>query len=603
MPGIAEIVEKAFLESVRTAVLVDDQFPTYATLVTICAEASASEAEARKPTEGKEKPTPVPDKPSPARRVEKLGNPVETSRASSLWTAFRKRGWNCDIDDGTGLATGVHRFGEADLTILDYELKLNDPEPALQLLKSLSVSDHASLAVVYTNQANLQEVRLKVAARLRGHRPYEENDSTKVIDDTLDTIDLQFDADLALQMLRSQTVMTSPFAKEVIKKSKALGKKAVDVVLREGEKFLKAEFGADSNNGILPQPFGIDNSASKEKPFWVLCNNLFVAFVVKQIPGDVGDTAEGERVVAELKKALEDWNPDGLTLTLSYSRGLIARSGFQAAANALDDPLKNACFLFFANSPNSDERIARVKQLYRRLLTEFAEKLLDGVAEFGASAIKQPSEKDRETQEGLAKWALAEARCDKQVLEMVHELNVFLSTKPPENVAQLGTVFRIGDGDGSELWMCASPACDMVPRPPSVDKWEGKLDPIRPVMCIRGERLTQLKAPLEDAEQGKAIFVTLTEDGRSYRGAIRFVPEKGTPVLEQLFFLDRGRVENGKIRALRLTKHADTLAMNEIVLAVVGQVRELYANRFLRSVGEQLSRIGVDFVGLATAKE
>ena len=574
-------VETAFLDFVRTAVLVDDEFPTYELLARGASQVDSGEYKESMSSADEAEPT------GPAAR--------DASRAASLWKAFRNCGWKCDIDDGTALDSANHRLGEADLVVVDYELRHEDPTPALQLLKELANADHASLAVVYTNNRELRRVRFDVAATLRGHLPIREDADAKAVDDRLDSLDIAVDADVALTYLRGQQVMRTAFGEAVVRGCRGVRMAMPDVVSREVEKFLRDEVGAQQNDIGLPVPFEIDASGNGDEPLWVLCNNLFVAFVQKESISDA-DEHEGARVISELRRALADWNPDGLTLTLAYARGSIARSGFKAAADALDNRLKNAGFLYFANSGEQDDREERVRQLYRRVLSGYAENLLTRIAEFGASAIRAPSENEIGDPTSLAKWALEEARCNEEVVQLFHELNRFLSTEQPRAFARLGTVFRCTVGDSTEFWMCASPSCDMVPRSPKKDRWEGKLDPIRPVILIKGERVTKLDVCLKEAEQGRAIFVTLNENGRDERRVIRFVPSKSTPILEHFYLQGRGAIDNQKVQAFRSYNKENRLALHEVTLDVVAQVRELYANRFLRSVGEHLSRIGVDFV-------
>lgn len=608
MPTRADLIRKAFLDSVKTAVLIDDRFPTYESLVGRIADitkrdTSALEAvapvEAVAPPEPKAKTQAEPEaKVTPTATDHFSATFKEAGRASSLWKAFRERGWNCDIDDGTGIDVEYAKFAEADLIVLDYELKHSDPTPALNFLRKLSFSDHASLAIVYTNNNELKNVRLTVAMNLRGHLPVSEGGALTEIDDALDSLSCKVDADCILSMLRGQSAMSSAFAKAVIKEIPKGPLKPAEIVDRELERFLRDTAQVKETTNGLPRPFAVDKGTSDGDPLWVLCNNLFVAFVAKEDPGTSDPSGEGQRVIKELDRALENWNPDGLTLTLGFSRGLIARGGFRAAANALDYPLRNASFLYFANFADPTERVGNVKQLYRRILGRFAEHLLDEVADFGSQVIDGPTDEQLADQESLAKWSMEQCGCAKYTtVQLLHELNMFLSTEPFTAFTKLGTVFRVGQGSDSQFWMCATPACDMVPRQPSEDRWEGKLDPIRPAIFIRGERITQLQGALEDAELGRAIFVSLVEDkAQDERRVIRFVQEKGTPVLEHFFLDARGRIDGGRVKAYRSVKLDERIVLQEESLEVVAQVREIYANRFLRSVGEHLSRIGVDFV-------
>ena len=183
---------------------------------------------------------------------------------------------------------------------------------------------------------------------------------------------------------------------------------------------------------------------------------------------------------------------------------MIARGGFRVAADALANRELHAGLLYFANEGDPNERADRVKEFYRRLLSAFAEHILDEVAEFGSKVLSSPPE--AAATEGVAPlvtWAIQATRVNVAEVDLFHELNKFLATESPRSHACLGTVFMTGEGEQAEYWICTTPACDMVPRQPSLDRWEGKLDPLRPIVCVRGVRLRGIEDSLAQAERGK----------------------------------------------------------------------------------------------------
>ena len=173
--------------------------------------------------------------------------------------------------------------------------------------------------------------------------------------------------------------------------------------------------------------------------------------------------------------------------------------------------------LYFANAGDSNERSDRVKEFYRLLLSGFAEQILEEVAEFGSTALPGPPKGvSDQGSEALIAWAIRAARIDVAAVDLFHELNKFLATDSPRSHAGLGTVFMVGEGEQAEYWICVTPACDMVPRQPSTDRWEGKIDPLRAVVCMRGVKLGHIQEPLTQAERGKTVFLTLPEPSGKY---------------------------------------------------------------------------------------
>ncbi len=639
-----ELLREAFLDPVRTVLMVDDEFPTYGQLATTRRQAAGTETveEAYGSNDGEDvvlqnaggaelepsdvigedeaqldaeaenaelKAADVAD--GDGAQVGRRDPNLASLRAASLWEAFHRQGWNCDVDDGSNLDPTHRRFGEADLLILDYELSQGEPEPALKLLRALANAPHASLAVVYTKANDLRQVRLQVAGRLWACRPQPTDEpylqAITQIRDELDNADLTVDDEVALLFLRRGKFMETDFAKGTVKICQGKTRvKAGDIVRGEIERYLTDKFHAEDVDGNWRQPFIIDLSNASDGPLWIWCNNLFVSFVSKQKLGD-GDKNEGDRVIGELLRAINDWNPDGLTTTLTFARGVIARGGFRAAADALARRELHAALLYFANAGAPDERSDRVKEFYRRLLSAFAEDVLDEVAKFGAVALPVPSGGEfGQGSDALVKWAIQATHIDKvKNVDLFHELNMFLATDTLRSHADLGTLFMTSEGEHPEYWICVTPGCDMVPRQPSTDRWEGKIDPLRPVVCMRGTRLGQILAPLTQAERGKTVFFMIPEPGgKLNRGAIEFIRDL-PPVLEHFYLVDRGRLDESQcIQAFRLTKDAQGFPeLQKSVLKVLTQVREIHANRFLRIAGEHVSRIAVDFVDFAPITE
>lgn len=127
-------------DAIRTAVLIDDQFPTYLQM--------------RGPAlEDKFK---------------------EVGRAVNLYGFFHQRGLICDIENwrnpGEADLELIDKVRKSDLVVLDYQLGNGGPRVALEILRHLAVSVHFNLVVLYTNDP-LSKVALSAAAAMRGVAP------------------------------------------------------------------------------------------------------------------------------------------------------------------------------------------------------------------------------------------------------------------------------------------------------------------------------------------------------------------------------------------------------------------------------------------------
>ena len=152
MPNISpELLKEAFIDPIRFALVVDDEFPTYSQM-------------ARQELER-----------------------YDAARAESLFGFCRSQGWLCDVDNAVRVAEEFERdkhLNQSDLLILDFHLesdKPEDPTRALGVLQSLAASDHFNLVIIYT-AAPPADVARDVAYSLGGGVLISEADEESVSD-------------------------------------------------------------------------------------------------------------------------------------------------------------------------------------------------------------------------------------------------------------------------------------------------------------------------------------------------------------------------------------------------------------------------------------
>ena len=122
------------------------------------------------------------------------------------------------------------------------------------------------------------------------------------------------------------------------------------------------------------------------------------------------------------------------------------------------------------------------------------------------------------------------------------------------------------------------------------------LHPLRAAICIKAKlrEPARLEKQLKVAEQNRQIFTCQT--GKGDRLILEFLPNDDTPHLEHIYLNDMGRITNGQFEGWRLSHKDSTLQSQKETFRVITQVRQTYANRFLRAAGEHLSRIALSFV-------
>ena len=563
---VTDRVQEAYLRPIRSVLVVDDDFHQY---------------DAEKPGE-------------------------DAKRARALWRACRTSGYLCDIDDGADLINGQEpkHLAKSDLIILDYHLQGTDPKWALELLCRLAPSDHASLVVVYTKDPDLKNVRLKIAAHLRGGLSGDEICESDEIREQWDSVEskiTQRPTDTLFVEFLSGNIRACKTDQPLLDELERLG---VPHPLKAGvaqvyyESVLRSLVaGNQAPRSGTPIEIG---GGSADVPPWVYTNNLFVACVQKT----ADNLNDGAPVFSALEAALCDWKPDFMVSAVAYARAEFARGGFQLERDALSNKKLKSGWLFHAWSGSPEEQSGRLKALFERLIASYSSRVLSRTIEFGAKHAPK-CETPGNGAETL-KAAIKEFHGETKELEnsVIHALNEFLVMEELPGFVETGTIFaRLSDGENpKEVFVCVTPACDLVPRQPRSGTWEHRLHPARAVIAIRAEVTDASRSNLGKAEDNRMVFLQVN-------GKLKAITLVGdappVPTLEWLFLEDMGRIKDGKLYAMEVSKPAasadagDThpsLSFSPSEMRALGQIRAIYSSRILQYAGQHLARIGVDFV-------
>ncbi|MCA9564092.1 MAG: hypothetical protein KC561_11420, partial [Myxococcales bacterium] len=138
----ADLLSETFIKPIRSVVLIDDQFPTYAQLAAGAAQ-------------------------------DKGGN-WDVDRAKRLVSWFSNSGRRCEVESAPDIdAPAFDRVRNADLVVLDFHLmpKSEDPTICLRVLRALNQSKHANLVVLLTAESDLGMVRRRCAIAISGPPP------------------------------------------------------------------------------------------------------------------------------------------------------------------------------------------------------------------------------------------------------------------------------------------------------------------------------------------------------------------------------------------------------------------------------------------------
>jgi hypothetical protein len=631
----AAMIRDAYVAPLRSALMIDDRFPTYQDMLERQRQRDAGEA------------------------VEATAFDYES--ATKLVAECREHNLLCDVQNKIDeVATAqLDHLSKSDLVVLDYHLdptQNTNPEKAIAVLQRLAQSPHANLVIVYTLEGPLDAVRRTVACRFRGatELPTRQtlNEDEELFIQMWEPTFTGADIDAYLRgdnkvLLDSNSHLVKALDGHVPKnEQKAVILEAVELHLRS--KFLPGETAPKT------VPVGVQMNPKDGQRQWLSFGNVFVVFINKN--KDVS-------IFSELEAALLEWQPLPMKMMIAHIRNQFETGGFRFEAEILSDADKLAGWFFHALTGDDPELRRRLQQLWGRLLDSLRAQLVISVAEFG-TRILDPSitalgakghDSDAEWFKKCMKLAKELAGTSTKIDDhtVLHALNSFLCSETYSGRhVRTGTVCRVtvpaSDGSGKEQWyLCASPACEMVPRPPrGSGAWTHDLDPLMSVTVLRLERQANFRSSLDKAEQGKHIFLLV--DGQPVSFEVVNV-KTGHPNSEVMFVENRGLTkDDGSLHAYFIRRSPDAnselveegqspavapdtaeidesntlapdipeqvsperailqggeaiiskapLMITTVKLQAVGQLRASYADRFLHQLGHHSSRIGVDFV-------
>jgi hypothetical protein len=524
-------------------------------------------------------------------------------RAKALWSACRNRGLLCDVDDASDLIAGKphEHLLKSDLVILDYHLDGENPDWALNLLVRLAESDYASQVVVYTHDDKLLQIRRRIAAHLRGTfsvSRWLKNEEEQAAWDTFESKITFEPPETLVDAFISGNLREWRGDVGIRKQLEELGVPTKVILAITAAILEKAVRGLTSREAVPGKPCPILGKTTQSP--WVYASNLFVVCVQKTKDNE----ANGELVFEELRNALCDWNPDFMLASVAFTRGEFARGGFDHERSSLSDPSLQAGWLYHAWAGSAQERDMRLRVLFERIIRSYAGKVLDKVIAFGSKHVPEnaSSGANLETLKRAIDHCCKESRPTDQFV--LHVLNEYLALEDLPGYVETGTLFATAESiAANEVYLCVTPACDLVPRKPS-STWQKQVHPHRPIIAMRCKIHDISEATLTNAELSKYIYLKVDE---KQKVVVLLDATTGLPHLEWFIMEGMGKIATDKtFGAISFTREDQTdtnigeFKIETKSMRVIGQVRAIYANRIMQVAGQYMSRIGVDFVNLPT---
>lgn len=611
----SDLVREAFIDPLRSVLIVDDEYPTWEEVLNSAREASVQEFQLQEHSTKK----------SWRKTPQELIDVVNGLRG-------KKPGFVIDIHDPmapkmTGevsteetpdqLADHLH---QSDLLILDYNLEGKGSglrgKKAREILRSVLTNQHFNLVILHTGESSLDEVMGECLISLLGSCTAEFEQKMRQEIDDLDlkltvmedsekfhrgSLNENFTMDdyLEARQCGKSVVQAYMSAKGRLARLCTWGK-ALNLAGGELRTFLFwaiREFEKTKLNEFSDQPPD-DLKWKNDNNFkWLRTSKGFVTFVEKG-PSDL---------LGNLQSALVNWKPTPSRLLSAKYRHVLNRSGVKVEDSSLSK--KHVFAMFYKNiRETARERLSqaqtRLSQTYKlkdhvvRQSEAISFLIEDEIVEFGERIIAA----DLAAGNTFATHYGVDLTNAQETRLAVNQFNNYVSTLPSKSTFQgkeveeqldSGHIFKLDD----EWWVCATPACDLQPGQNTI-AFKGQSDNLRPFTALRLDKIDTDKLQKEHINGGSYCFVeesgkivglgplSLTDDSKPASQKVRwrtFVAKRG------------GLIVGGKLEIIQLELGAEDLNFAKSCATVLAKLRYEYALNYIQKIGTSVSRIGLGY--------
>lgn len=573
-----QFVDQAFIDPIRSVLIVDDDYPTF--------EEMLSKQESSKEWRN------------------------QSDRVLGVIRGFRERNLLVDIHDcqnvrsATEIAKAEH-LHQSDLLVLDYQLdktKKGDGTIAIDIIRKLMSNSHFNLVVVHTTE-NLDAVFEDIIIALLPQESCEIKE-----EDPFEIAEILQSAKISVNNFDER--LANSVSRKIYIKLRQVGyRQLIALYMKSAVIFNdfrsiceEAGWNIKTQHQILrhqlylfdqtivrspgvPTAKQIDWSEDTIK--WARSDTVFIAFSSKNV---------GETPLEDLSAALNAWRPDPSRLYLARLLHEIEEHGTAKQAQVLRDKPALAGWYHTMLTAEEDATRTQIDETIARHSERLMRSVGPNVAEFAERLIRAERAVDAERPDTAYEICKTHFKIDLNnkadlVLARSHH-NSVVSTKPPEGWhLTTGHIFKFAD----RHWVCASPACDMVP---------GQLSKFR--KDIYGKRMpfTAIHlqpAPLENAllkaTGSRMLFLEI--DGKIKAFSFNdpsddtSSPQWSTFFAEKLGAFDTTTYEFKIVQVESDDKAQLTVKTHDA--KVVSQLRYEYALNLVQRLGVSMSRIGLDF--------
>lgn len=579
-------IEQAFIDPIRSVVIVDDDYPTTIEVLDD--------------------------------RLDKIAKTVTPSRKSWLVDPqpikdvigeFRNgdRPFILDIHDAQTMTPedeieGASHLHQTDLLILDYELdrdRAGDFSRSLQVARRLMSNAHFNLIIVNTNNElgavfqnfllgllypscqSLSDAEVETLEAAYGKIEGVENFDT-LLGEAFGFSQYVDAWSAPKSSMKDLMAGAGPFAQAKYLFEKAdLHKKYWKLMARSALLFYQEECVAGSlmsDTELQVRSFSNENEVK-----WIRSDRAFLTFSHKP---------DGKKLLECLQSALEDWNPKPSRLVLTKMLAEIDEHGVEMQDGSLQDDQSSALWYEGILDADDNQRKSKVDETVQRHVDGMLAKLLPEVRKFTNDlAMNEKGTGTASTEVIKAHYGIDLSDPEKRKsAELSHNALVCSQERCGWHI-QTGHIFELG----GSLWVCVSPLCDTVPKQISVTQRELQGDRLR-FNALKLHKKTTNKLP-DKVQSNRYVFLKSDDctDVYSITESSAAMPELG------VFFAGNEGIFHGdmELLVLRAEEHSESkeLFVRSYDTKIVAHLRYEYALNLIHRLGGALTRVGLDFAG------
>jgi CheY-like chemotaxis protein len=580
-----DLVNKAYIEPIKSVLAIDDQYQSLDNILD-CLKSG----------------TPLTQNAELTRQIETLN-------------MVRSNNWLADMHNGQTDpdSTIFDRLHQCDLLLLDYHLEKNDqddPEKALHILSTLNKNNHFNLVIVYTAADNLKKVRTEIFIKLSSRNQKLLNAQTDTAEKLLSKWDDDGEShkfDMLSKITRSdlELILTAPSIMNDTTEFTAVFS-GVDLVLNTITevishdvkkqiyiKLIQIKIDELVLNGDFSGNSSIQINHNKSHTTWIKTDKLFIAIISKE-------KVPPKNLLETLTNSLVDWRPTCHRLFLSKIKSELDDHGQTFEEEVLKCKYTNAGWLKqFAENSNNNGMKVTISRLMQGLtssvnnsstLNSFSSEIHGHITSTGVANIIKLETNNKVN---------IENETDK--IKILKHLNAHIGTQDIEGEHLMtGHIIEWYDSKTRKIQylLCLTPACDLEPGRTINKGWKSDLTPFLPVKVIRliKQENNKDKKSLQEITKKPIIFLNIDNEVICFKAA-----DDGKSVFdEQVFANNEGKFEflydlkTVEIQRTILTGRELTTEIKQC--RVIGHLRYEYALNLLQRLGQDLTKIGLDYV-------